>query len=55
MEIAAGLLVAEQIISTTIQGGVIAGYAIAQPTMPMKATFSIIGTVPEGTSPYVKP
>jgi len=36
-EIAAGAVVAEQIISTTIEGGAVAGYAIAKPTQPLRA------------------
>lgn len=42
-EIAAGAVVAEQIVSTTIEGGAVAGYAVAKPTMPLKASFSQIG------------
>ncbi|KAK5006414.1 hypothetical protein LTR28_006533, partial [Elasticomyces elasticus] len=49
-EIAAGALVAEQVLSTTIEGGVIAGYAVAQPTMPLKATFSQLAVTPDGDS-----
>ncbi|KAK7529208.1 uncharacterized protein J3D65DRAFT_175248 [Phyllosticta citribraziliensis] len=37
-EIATGALVAEQVISTTVEGGLVAGYAIAQPTVPLKAS-----------------
>ena len=36
-ELAAGALVAEQVVSTTIEGGAVAGYAIAKPTQPLKA------------------
>lgn len=52
-EVAAGALVAEQVISTTIEGGVIAGYAISKPTMPLKASFMQIATAPKDDSPYV--
>ncbi|KEQ93941.1 hypothetical protein AUEXF2481DRAFT_31013 [Aureobasidium subglaciale EXF-2481] len=44
-EIAAGAVVAEQLVSTTLEGGAIAGYAVAKPTVPLKATFSQIATV----------
>lgn len=54
MEVAGGLLVAEQIISTTIEGGAIAGVAIAKPTLPLKASFSCIGgTGNESATSYV--
>lgn len=43
-ELAAGAVVAEQVISTTIEGGVVAGYAVAKPTLPLKATFTQIHT-----------
>lgn len=43
-EIAAGALVAEQIVSTTIEGGAVAAYAVAKPTLPLKATFTQIHT-----------
>lgn len=42
-EIAGGALVAEQVISTTVEGGLLAGYAVSKPTMPLKATFQQIG------------
>lgn len=42
-EIAAGAVVAEQIVTTTIEGGAIAGYAVAKSTMPLKATLQQIG------------
>lgn len=41
-EIAAGAVVAEQVVSTTIEGGAVAGYAIAKKTLPLKATFTRI-------------
>lgn len=53
MEVAAGLLVAEQVISTTIEGGVMAGYALSKPTLPLKATYTCVGHVPEEMSSYV--
>ncbi|KAI4731621.1 galactose oxidase [Aureobasidium sp. EXF-10728] len=43
-EIAAGAVVAEQAVTTTLEGGAIAGYAVAKPTVPLKATFSQIAT-----------
>ncbi|CAD0039853.1 unnamed protein product [Aureobasidium pullulans] len=43
-EIAAGAVVAEQVVSTTLEGSAIAGYAVAKPTVPLKATFSQIAT-----------
>ena len=42
-EIAAGLWVAEEVVSTTAQAG-LAAYYVSQPTMPLKATFSQIAT-----------
>lgn len=41
-EIAGGALVAEQVISTTVEGGLLAGYAVSEPTIPLKATFQQI-------------
>ena len=38
-EVVAGAVIAEQVISTTIQGGGIA-YAIAKPTHPLKASLA---------------
>lgn len=52
MEVAAGLLVAEQVISTTIQAAAVVGM-ISRPTNKLKATFTRIGTVPNDDSPYV--
>ncbi|KAI0424475.1 hypothetical protein F5Y09DRAFT_324271 [Xylaria sp. FL1042] len=43
-EVAAGLAAAEEAISTGVQAGAV-GYAVAQPTMPLKATFSQIGFI----------
>ncbi|KAG9883592.1 galactose oxidase, partial [Aureobasidium melanogenum] len=43
-EIAAGAVVAEQVVSTTIEGSAVAGYAVAKPTVPLKATFTQIAT-----------
>lgn len=40
-EVAAGLVVAEEVVSTTVQAGA-ATYAVAKPTMPLKATFTQI-------------
>jgi hypothetical protein len=54
-EIAAGALVAEQVVSTTLEGGVIAGYAVAKPTVPLKATFSQIATVDKDDTTYYYP
>jgi hypothetical protein len=51
-EIAAGALVAEQVVSTTLEGGVVAGYAIAKPTVPLKATFSQIATADKDDTTY---
>jgi len=50
MEAAAGLIAAEQIVSTTVEGGVVAGVALAQPTQPLKATFTRIAASPESDS-----
>ncbi|KAF2490016.1 hypothetical protein BU16DRAFT_544359 [Lophium mytilinum] len=46
MEVAAGA-VAFEAATTTLEGGAIAGYAIAQKTMPLKATFTQIATSPQ--------
>lgn len=51
-EIAAGALVAEQVVSTTLEGGAIAGYAVAKPTVPLKATFSQIATADKDDTRY---
>ena len=53
MELAAGAVAAEQVVSTTIEGGAVAGYAIAQPTLPLQATFTRVATVPASAEPYV--
>ena len=50
-EVAAGALVAEQAVSTAVEGGAVAGVAVAQPTMPLKATFQRIGSAPESDTP----
>ncbi|QDS75829.1 hypothetical protein FKW77_001080 [Venturia effusa] len=44
MEVAAGLVAAEQIISTTIEAALVGGYAIAKPTQPLKAKYTRIAT-----------
>ncbi|KAI9653562.1 MAG: hypothetical protein M1831_005944 [Alyxoria varia] len=51
MEVAAGVVAAEQVISTTVQGGAAAGAAIAYPTLPLKAKFECIGTSPSTDTP----
>lgn len=51
-EIAAGALVAEQAVTTTLEGGAIAGYAVAKPTVPLKATFSQIATADKDDTTY---
>lgn len=53
-EVAAGALAAEQAVSTVVEGGAVAGVAVAQPTVPLKATFQRIGSAPSSDSPYVK-
>jgi len=40
-EVLGGAVVAEQVVSTTVQGG-IAGYAVAKPTMPLRASLQQI-------------
>jgi len=45
-EIAAGVLAAEQVISTGVQAA--AAVAIAKPTLPLKASLSQIGTAKDG-------
>ena len=42
-EVAAGLWVAEEVVSTRVQAGV-AAYMVSQPTMPLKGTFRQIAT-----------
>lgn len=48
-EVAAGLWAAEEVVSTGIYAGV-AGHAIAKPTMPLKATFTQIGSTSDDAS-----
>ncbi|KAI2617868.1 hypothetical protein GGR54DRAFT_640952 [Hypoxylon sp. NC1633] len=48
-EIAAGLWAAEEVVSTGIYAGT-AGYAVAKPTMPLKATFIQIGSTTDDAS-----
>jgi hypothetical protein len=51
-EIAAGAgiaLAAEQVVSTSIQVGT-AGYMIAKPTMPLKATFTMVANAEDDAS-----
>ncbi|KAF2431572.1 hypothetical protein EJ08DRAFT_610606 [Tothia fuscella] len=47
MEVAAGVIAAEQVISTTLEGGIVAGVALAQPTQPLKATFTGFASSPD--------
>lgn len=49
-EIAAGALVAEQVVATTVEGAALTGYAISKPTMPLKASFTQIATAPKDDS-----
>ena len=35
-----GLVAAEQVVSTTVEGGAVAAYGLAQPTQPLSATFT---------------
>jgi len=44
MEVAAGLVAAEQVVSTSAEAAIVAGVAIAKPTQPLTATFSRIAT-----------
>ncbi|CAF9938272.1 hypothetical protein IMSHALPRED_000740 [Imshaugia aleurites] len=39
-----GLVVAEQVVSTTVEGGAIAAYGLAQSTQPLSATFKRISS-----------
>ncbi|KAI1846418.1 hypothetical protein JX265_011903 [Neoarthrinium moseri] len=49
-EIAAGVVAAEQVVSTTVQAGA-AGYAVGKPSNGLSATFSQLATAsPDGTS-----
>ena len=48
MEVAAGVVAAEQVVSTAIEGGVVAGVALAQPTQPLKGTFTRFVLSPDG-------
>lgn len=49
-EVAAGALVAEQVIATTVEGAALTGYAVSKPTMPLKASFTQIATAPKDDS-----
>lgn len=51
-EVVAGVVAAEQAISTTLEVGVPVGIALAKSTMPLKATFTRIATAPDPLSPY---
>ncbi|KAI1373169.1 hypothetical protein F4677DRAFT_430423 [Hypoxylon crocopeplum] len=48
-EVAAGLWAAEEVVSTGVYAGA-AGYAVTKPTMPLKATFTQIGSSSDDTS-----
>ena len=39
-----GLVAAEQVVSTTIEGGAVAAYGLAQPTQPLSATFTRVSS-----------
>lgn len=47
MEVAAGAIVAEQVVSTTVEAGVVGGYALSQPTLPLKGTFTRFAAAPD--------
>jgi len=49
-EVAASLLAAEQVVSTGVEAGVAA--SIAKPTVPLKASFSQIGSTSEDDTKY---
>ncbi|KAI0007553.1 hypothetical protein F4779DRAFT_591290 [Xylariaceae sp. FL0662B] len=48
-EVAAGVWAAEEVVSTGVQAGA-AGYAVAKPTMPLKAVFTQIASSDDDTS-----
>ncbi|KAI0601216.1 hypothetical protein F4775DRAFT_589904 [Biscogniauxia sp. FL1348] len=48
-EVVAGLWAAEEVVSTSVQAGA-AGYAVAKPTMPLKATFSQLASTTDHQS-----
>ncbi|KAI1341226.1 hypothetical protein F5Y15DRAFT_422484 [Xylariaceae sp. FL0016] len=48
-EVAAGLWAAEEVVSTGVQAGA-AGYAVAKPTMPLKAVFAQIASTTDDAS-----
>ncbi|KAI1408683.1 hypothetical protein F5Y13DRAFT_204672 [Hypoxylon sp. FL1857] len=48
-EVVAGVWAAEEVVSTSIYAGA-AGYAVAKPTMPLKATFTQIGSTSDDAS-----
>ncbi|KAI1134592.1 hypothetical protein F5Y05DRAFT_202364 [Hypoxylon sp. FL0543] len=48
-EVVAGVWAAEEIVSTGVYAGA-AGYAVAKPTMPLKATFTQIGSTSDDAS-----
>lgn len=54
MEAVAGLVIAEQIISTSVEGGILAAYSLKLPTLPLKGSYSCINTgqveAPDATS-----
>jgi hypothetical protein len=52
-EIAAGAVVAEQLVSTTIEAGA-AGYAVGKPSNGLKASFAQIATASADGTRYSK-
>jgi hypothetical protein len=48
MEVAAGAIAAEQVVSTTIEAGVVTGLALAQSTQPLHGTFTRFAVAPGG-------
>lgn len=52
MEVAAGLIIAEEVITSILEGGAVAGFALAKPTLPLKCTLSQFAKSPEEPSPY---
>lgn len=53
MEVAAGLVVAEEVITHTLEGAVVAGVALGKPTLPLRATLTEFARSPEGGDPFV--
>ncbi|KAI9697697.1 MAG: hypothetical protein M1820_007684 [Bogoriella megaspora] len=51
MEVAAGVVVAEQLVTTAVEGAVVGGFLAARRTLPLKGTFTRIANSQDEPSP----